>query len=111
MRRLNLALMVVLTIGIIASAGYLALSGNGENGEDRTLEEQRAKLFRKLADEDPDRRREAKNQLRAMGSAAIPILREAARSDDSRLVDQAKALLRELEPSVRFVLEATEEGF
>ena len=110
MRKLNLALMILLTFGVIASAGYLALSGNVKNHEGWRLDDQRGKLFRKLADDDPDRRREAEGQLRSMGPRAVPILREAARSDDPRLADRAAELLREFEPPVRLVLERPEAG-
>ena len=105
MRTLNFALMVVLTIGIFVTAGYLALNGTSKSKDSRLLADRYARLLRKLGDEDPDLRREAKTQLRGMGAHALPILREAAQSDDSRLAEEATALLDELAPPVRFTLE------
>ncbi len=92
----RLVLMVVLPAAVIAATGYLAFRGAPSGGSDAA----RARaLLRKLADPDPDIRRDAESGLRALGPRAETPLREAAASPDPELAERAARLLREVAPA------------
>jgi hypothetical protein len=90
MVKLNAVLMVVLALAVVAAALFLADESTTSVGRDT---ERADRLLRKLADADPDVRREGEEGLRAMGPRAVPALREAARSSDRELARRAAALL------------------
>lgn len=94
MPRLNAVLMGLLSAAVLAGAGWAVLAksdGGPARDEDR-------RLLRKLADEDPDLRREAASEILARGPRGRAMLKEAAASDDRLLAGRARALLAELEP-------------
>lgn len=96
MPRLNAILMAGLAVATIATAGFLCF----ERMEDPKPGPVRVEpLLRKLADADPDLRREGEQALRALGPRAVAPLREAARSSDPVLSTRASRILRELEPA------------
>jgi hypothetical protein len=96
MPKLNAVLMVLLSAAVLGGMGWWVLG----RGDDGALERVRAaKLLRKLADADPDLRREAEAELRALGAKGKEILRETAKAADVRLAERASALLKELEPA------------
>lgn len=96
MYRLNMVVMIVLAVAVIGGAGFLALTSS----EPATLDQAYVrKLFRKLSDPDPDLRREAEAEIRALGPRAREPLKEAADSADRVLADRASRLLRELSPA------------
>ena len=88
---LRVILMIVLTLGVIAGAGWLAMSTGAENdgGEDARIE----RLIRLLGDSDPDVSRKAGDDLRLLLPASRPALEEASRSKDTLLAMRARALL------------------
>jgi hypothetical protein len=90
MVKLNAVLMVVLALAVVASAVFLADESATSSGRD---DDQARRLLRKLADPDPDVRREGEAGLRGMGPRAEAALREAARSSDRELARRAAALL------------------
>ncbi|MBI2932162.1 MAG: hypothetical protein HYY16_10970 [Planctomycetes bacterium] len=90
---LRLFLMMVLSGALVAGAAMLALSGtSGSPGNPET----RA-LLRRLADSDPDVRREAEARLRAMRDQALPALREACEARDPELARRARRLVDDME--------------
>ncbi len=95
----NLALMVLLAVGVIAGAAYLAL---GTPSPDPARVE---RMVRDLDDGDPDVRREAEEGIRRAGPAAADALRRAAKSPDAGRAARAATLLREMN------LDPAEEGF
>lgn len=105
MRKLNLVMMVVLTLGVIAGAAYLSMGGPPPDDDEGKRVEY---LLRKLGDLDPELRGEAEAAFRAMGAEALPILKEAAGTDDARVARRARKLVGELEPAP-FVREASPE--
>ncbi len=72
MHKLNAVLMAALALAVIASAAFLADESTTSAGRDA---EKADRLLRKLADPDPDVRREGEDGLRAMGPRAAPALR------------------------------------
>lgn len=95
MPKINAVLMVVLSVAVIGVLGWRALG----QGDDGAAERARAaKILRKLADPDPDLRREAAGELKAMGARGKELLRETAKGADTRLAERAAAVLKELEP-------------
>lgn len=95
MYRLNLVLMAVLALAVIGAALFLSLEKAPAAEVDPALVQ---KLFRKLADPDPDVRREAEAAFRSLGPKAEPSLREASKSSDAVLARRAERLLGELRP-------------
>jgi hypothetical protein len=95
MPKLNAVLMVVLTSAVIGVLGWRVL-GQGDGGAAERA--RAAKILRKLADPDPDLRREAESEIKSLGSRGKDILRETAKSADPRLAQRAAAMLKELEP-------------
>ncbi len=96
MPKLNAVLMVVLAVAVIAGTAVLTLrTAPAASPEPARYE----KLIRKLADPDPDLSREAAVELRAAGPAALPALREAAKSPDTLLAGRAARLAEELQPT------------
>ncbi len=97
MPRLNGVLMGVLAAAVIGTAVFLSLEPSAPPaGPDPAHVE---KLLRKLADSDPDVRREGEAGFRALGAGATGPLVEASRSQDRRLAALAARLLREVEPA------------
>lgn len=96
MPKLNAVLMVLLSAAVLGGMGWWVL-GRGDDGAAGRARD--AKLLRKLADADPDLRREAEAELRALGARGKAILRETARAADARLAERAATLLKELEPA------------
>ncbi len=96
MPRLNAVLMAALALATIATAGFLALERTADLKPAPVRVEP---LLRKLADRDPDLRREGEESLRALGPRAVAHLRDAAKSPDRTLADRASKLLLEMEPA------------
>ena len=96
MPKLNAVLMAVLSVAVIAAMGFLTLRPAPAQ---EIAPAQVQKLLRKLADSDPDVRREGEAGLRQAGAASVAPLREAAQSSDRVLADRAAKLLRELQPA------------
>jgi hypothetical protein len=96
MPKLNAVLMVVLSAAVIGVLGWRAL-GEGDGGAAERA--RAAKILRKLADPDPDLRREAESEIKSLGSRGKEILRETVKSADPRLAERAAAMLKELEPA------------
>lgn len=90
MVKLNAVLMVVLALAVVAAALFLADESATSAARD---DGQARRLLRKLADPDPDVRREGEEGLRAMGPRAETAIREAVRSSDRELARRAAALL------------------
>src|SRR5688500_13962159 len=96
MPKLNAVLMVLLSSAVIGVLGWRVL-GQGDGGAaDRA---RAAKIVRKLADSDPDLRREAESESKSLGSRGKEILRETAKSADPRLAERAAAMLKAMEPA------------
>lgn len=95
MPKLNAVLMVLLSAAVIGGLGW-RIVGRGDDGA--VARERSARLLRKLADNDPDLRREAEAEIKALGEPARELLREAAKASDVRLAGRAAALLRSFEP-------------
>jgi hypothetical protein len=103
MPKLNAVLMVVLAVAVIGATAFLTL----RPAPARTIEPaQVQKLLRKLADSDPDIRREGEAGLRQAGTAAIPPLRDASKSSDRMLAERASKLLQQLDPPPAGVADA-----
>lgn len=94
MPKWNAVLMVVLSAAVLGGLGWAVL---GKSDPAAAREDDR-RLLRKLADADPDLRREAAAEFRARGPRGRALLRQAAGSDDRRLAERARELLAELEP-------------
>jgi hypothetical protein len=95
MPKLNAALMAVLTVALIATAGFLVLRHSSAQEEEPARAQ---RLIRKLADSDGDLRREGADGLRRMGPAALGALKEASMSTDRVLAGRAAKLLQEFQP-------------
>jgi len=89
MPKLNLIGMVVLSLAVAGGAAVLALRGEGPRPDTRRL----SSLLRQLGDSDPDIRRDAERELKALGPKATAALRAAAEGSDPVLADRARALL------------------
>jgi hypothetical protein len=96
MPKLNAVLMAVLSAAVIGVLGWRVM-GQGDGGAAERA--RAAKILRKLADPDPDLRREAETEIKAMGVRGKEILRETVKSPDARLAERAVAILKELEPA------------
>ncbi|HEX7901948.1 MAG TPA: hypothetical protein VF950_29585 [Planctomycetota bacterium] len=96
MPKLNAVLMVVLSAAVIGALGWRAL-GQGDGGAAERA--RAAKIVRKLADPDPDLRREAESEIKSLGLRGKEILRETAKGPDARLAERAVAMLKEMEPA------------
>lgn len=90
MVRRNAILMVFLSGAVVALT--LCLASRFSPGPSRKREEVR-QLLRKLADSDPDVRREGERELRSLGPRAVEVLQEAARSSDRVLAERAARIL------------------
>src|SRR5262245_55568611 len=103
MPKLNAVRMVVLAVAVIGATAFLTL----RPAPAQALEPaQVQKLLRKLADPDPDIRREGEAGLRQAGTAAFPPLREASKSNDRVLAGRASRLLTQLDPPPAGVADA-----
>lgn len=95
MPKLNAVLMVLLSAAVIAVLGWRVLGQADDGGAERS---RAAKILRKLADPDPDLRREAESELRGLGPKGKDLLRETARGADPRLAERAAEVLKAWEP-------------
>ena len=64
---------------------------------DSKIKEAVRQLLKKLEDEDFDVREEAQKQLEKVGTAALPLLREAMGSENEEFTDRVEILVEELE--------------
>ncbi|HEV3026503.1 MAG TPA: hypothetical protein VG457_02965 [Planctomycetota bacterium] len=96
MPKLNAALMAILAVALIATAGFLVLHHSSPREEEPARAQ---RLIRKLADSDDDLRREGEDGLRRMGPAALGPLKEASTSADRVLAGRAAKLLQEFQPT------------
>jgi hypothetical protein len=103
MPKLNAVLMVVLAVVVIGATAFLTLRPTPAQAIEPA---QVQKLLRKLADPDPDIRREGEAGLRRAGPAALPPLRDASKSNDRVLAERASRLLVELDPPAAGVADA-----
>lgn len=94
MYKLRVALIVVLSGGVVAGAAALALRRSGDEDPQKGRVEF---LVRSLGDPNPDVRRRSEEELRRLGPGALAALREASRSSDPRVAERALKLLREME--------------
>ena len=95
MPKLNAVLMVVFAVAVIAATAFLTLRPTPAQDIEPA---QVQKLLRKLADADPDVRREGEAGFRNLGAAAVAPLREASKSSDHNLAERASKLLADLQP-------------
>ena len=96
MPKLNAVLMVVLSAAVIGVLGWRVL-GQCDGGAAERV--RTSKILRKLADADPDLRREAESEIKSLGARGKEILRETAKGADARLAERAAAILKNLEPA------------
>jgi hypothetical protein len=96
MPKLNAVLMVLLSGAVIGVLGWRVLGRADDGAAERA---RAAKILRKLADSDPDLRREAETEIKAMGVRGKEILRETAKGPDAKLAERAVAILKDLEPA------------
>ncbi len=89
MPKLNLIGMVVLSLAVAGAAAVLALRSEGPRPDTRRL----GTLLRQLGDPDPDIRRDAERELKALGPKATAALRDAAEGPDPAIAGRARALL------------------
>lgn len=94
MPKLNAVLMVALSAAVLGGIGWAVLG----RSDGTVAREEDRRLLRKLADGDPDVRREAAAEIRARGPHGRELLREAAASNDALLAGRARELLVQLEP-------------
>jgi hypothetical protein len=100
MYKLNVALMVVLSIAVVATGALLAIERDPAGAPQ---DAQVKKLIRQLADSDPDVRRDAEAALKRLGPTAVPALKAAAGGQDELLAGRAKQVINQIEgaPVVR----------
>jgi hypothetical protein len=91
--RINLVLMVALSLAVVGAAVFLSIAGEDSVSRERQYQE---RLLTRLADTDPDISREACEEILAMGPEAIPLLRKALDSDDQALAERAGKVLGDL---------------
>jgi hypothetical protein len=103
MPKLNAVLMAVLAVAVIGATAFLTLRPTPAQAIEPA---QVQKLLRKLADSDPDIRREGEAGLRRAGTAAVPSLRDASMSPDRVLAERAAQLLQQLDPPPAGVADA-----
>ncbi len=89
MPKLNLIGMVVLCLAVAGGAAVMALRA----GPARVDQPRVDRLIRRLADTDPDLRREAERELKELGPKAEPALKEAARGSDPVVAERARTIL------------------
>lgn len=89
MPKLNVIGMVVLCLGVAAGAAALALRAPALKIDGPRVD----RLIRRLADTDPDLRREAEQELKDLGRKAEPALKEAAKGADPVIAERARAIL------------------
>ena len=83
-------LMVLLTLGVIAGTGWLAMSGGPEQDPETAKID---RLIRLLGDADVDLSRKAGDDLRLLLPASRPAVEKAARSEDRVLAMRAADIL------------------
>ena len=93
MPKVNAVLMVLLSAAVLGGVGWAVLGKD----DGRVAREEDARLLRKLADPDPDVRREAAAELRERGEPGRTLLRDAAASSDRLLAERARELLAALD--------------
>ena len=96
MPKLNGVLMVLLSAAVIGALGWRVLGQPDDGAAARARE---ARVLRKLADPDPDLRREAEAELKSMGARGQELLRETAKGPDVRLAERAAAVLQAWTPA------------
>jgi hypothetical protein len=89
MPKLNLIGMIVLSLSVFAGAAVMALKSSPARVDAPRVD----RLIRRLADTDPDLRREAERELKDLGRKAEPALKEAARGTDLAIAERARAIL------------------
>lgn len=99
MPKLNAVAMVVLAAALIGGLGWYVLGKAPDPAASRKAEIERA--LRKIADADPDVRRDGEALIRAMGPAGVEVLKETAKSADRHLAARCEKLLREAAPAPR----------
>ena len=92
MRIGNTILIVVLTLGLLATATVFALRGSPSQPEGPTVE----MLIVQLADGNEQVSRNAERALLDLGTDAIPYLDRATKSADPLLAARARRLLEDL---------------
>ena len=83
-------LMILLTLGVIAGTGWLAMSGGPEQDPEAAKID---RLIRLMGDRDPDVARDAGMELQLLRPASEPALEEAVRSKDEVLAKRAIKIL------------------
>ena len=91
MNIIRVILMVLLTLGVIAGTGWLAMMSGGPDHDPETAKIDR--LIRLLGDTDPDVARDAGKELELLRPASEPALEEAVRSKDEVLAKRAIKIL------------------
>ena len=89
MPKLNVIGMIVLCLGVAAGAAVLALRAPASKIDSPRVD----RLIRRLADTDPDLRREAERELKDLGRKAEPALHEAAKGANPVVAERARAIL------------------
>ena len=89
MPKLNLIGMIVLSLSVFAGAAVMAIRTSPAKVNAPRVD----RLIRRLADKDPDLRREAEQELKDLGRKAEPALKEAARGSDPVIAERARTLL------------------
>lgn len=88
MPKLNVVGMIVLSLGIAAGAAVMSLRTSSQRPDPQV-----DRLIRRLADTDPDLRREAERELKQLGPVAAGALKQAADGSDPVVAERARALL------------------
>lgn len=96
MPKLNLIGMVVLCLAVAGGAAVMALRASPARVDRPRVD----RLIRRLADTDPDLRREAERELKELGPKAEPALKEAARGSDPVVAERARTILGFKKPEV-----------
>src|SRR5262245_55597268 len=95
MPKLNVVLMIALSLAVSAGAALLALNGKGPDVQQDRL----TILLRRLGDPDSDVRRDAEKELVAMGPGARGALQGAVKGEDLVLAQRAQQLLDRMTPA------------
>lgn len=96
MPKVNAVLMVLLSAGVLGGMGWWVLGQKDDGAAERA---RTAKILRKLADPDPDLRREAEAEIKSMGPRGKELLQATVKTNDVRLAERAAAILKDLEPA------------
>jgi hypothetical protein len=88
MPKLNVVAMIVLSLSIAAGAAVMSLRATAPRPDPQV-----DRLIRRLADTDPDLRREAERELKELGSMAAGALKQAAEGSDPVVAERARVLL------------------